>query len=256
MRITVIIPSIEFSNQVYSSLDSLEKFSNTLSGDDLRELEVILKLSSAEMGEVIKGLKRRYEASFFSCIRVICKADSGLYEGLNQALKEVRGDYFGVLPAGDELVSSALLETIYANKTKYLVYYSDLIYGSGSKILRYWKGGEFNKGELAYGWMPPHPTFYVSTSFFEFDFYKFNTKYDISADYDYMSRCLLNVDRIFVCYVPEVTVIMEPGGMSNGSLKSIFKKMVEDYKIIKANSLGFPVLTLLCKNFRKVSQFF
>ena len=47
---------------------------------------------------------------------------------------------------------------------------------------------------------------------------------------------------------------MRIGGVSNNSIKNLFKKSIEDFKIIKKNKIG-GFLTLLNKNFSKISQF-
>ena len=47
---------------------------------------------------------------------------------------------------------------------------------------------------------------------------------------------------------------MRIGGKSNNSIKNLFHKSIEDFKIIKKNKIG-GLFTLLFKNYSKLSQF-
>ena len=64
----------------------------------------------------------------------------------------------------------------------------------------------------------------------------YNVKYKISSDYDYMIR-LFCLDKIRIVYISKHIVAMSFGGEST-KFKNIFKKMLEDYNIIKSNNLG------------------
>ena len=82
----------------------------------------------------------------------------------------------------------------------------------------------------------------------------FKTNYKISSDYDFLLRALKknNIKKI---YIPKILVNMRIGGTSNNSIKNLFKKSIEDFKIIKQNRIG-GFLTLINKNFSKFTQFF
>ena len=56
-------------------------------------------------------------------------------------------------------------------------------------------------------------------------------------------------------YVPEVLVHMRTGGASNRSLKALWRKSSEDLLALRRNRVG-GVFTLICKNLRKLPQFF
>jgi glycosyltransferase len=56
-----------------------------------------------------------------------------------------------------------------------------------------------------------------------------------------------------LCYVPDVLIKMQLGGMSNRSLKHILVKSKEDWRAIRHNRIGH-VYTLLGKNLGKVGQ--
>ncbi len=82
----------------------------------------------------------------------------------------------------------------------------------------------------------------------------FDTRLRIAADYDFILRCLSRPD-MQVAYVPEVLVKMRMGGASNRSLQAMLSKSREDLVALKKNDVG-GLTTLLCKNLRKLPQFF
>jgi len=56
-------------------------------------------------------------------------------------------------------------------------------------------------------------------------------------------------------YIDEILVKMRTGGKSNKGLKQLLLKSREDYRILKKYNSGFPLLTLIMKNLRKIKQF-
>jgi glycosyltransferase len=119
-------------------------------------------------------------------------------------------------------------------------------------VIRYWQSGLYDDAALANGWMPPHPTFYVRRSVYE-RLGGFDTRYRIAADYDTILRFLF-FGKIRMVYIPEVLVRMRAGGISNRSLKTIASKSLEDIHVLRRNKVG-GVITLIRKNFSKISQF-
>ena len=99
--------------------------------------------------------------------------------------------------------------------------------------------------------MPPHPGFICSRHVYEK--FKFNTKYSISSDYDFMIRVLKS--RLYdIQYINIDIMAMTTGGVSN-KISNWPKKMKEASSIIISNKL-IPLLTLIFKNISKLHQFF
>ena len=134
--------------------------------------------------------------------------------------------------------------------------YGDLQYVAGGRphrVVRHWRSGEYTRWKLGRGWMPPHPTLYLRRKVFE-RWGLYNTSYQIAADYDAMLRYLVK-GQIKLAYIPEVLVKMRVGGESNRSLGRVLLKSREDLQVIRENGVG-GLLTLACKNLRKLPQFF
>ena len=110
----------------------------------------------------------------------------------------------------------------------------------------------FSRERMRYGWMPPHPTFYVRREMLQ-DLGLFDLQFRIASDYDFMLRCLSR-PGIRVAYTSEVMVRMRNGGASNHSIRAMMQKSLEDLRALRKNGVG-GLGSLFCKNLRKLPQF-
>jgi len=189
---------------------------------------------------------------------LVSESDLGIYDALNKGIQRTSGDVVGFLHADDLFADTAVLSRITAafGEPAVVAVYGDLLYvrkDNPEQVVRYWRAGDFSRKRLIWGWMPPHPTFYVRRSIYE-RLGTFDTSYRIAADYDCMLRFLSRCDDR-VTYIPEVLVKMRIGGTSNRSFRNIILKSREDYRALRNNGIG-GMASLLIKNFRKLPQFF
>lgn len=193
-----------------------------------------------------------------SVSKLVSEPDAGIYDAMNKGIALATGDYVGFLNADDMLASPSALAALAAAASD--AGGADAVYGDLSyvgqdrtdRVIRHWKSGAFRRSRLGFGWMPPHPTFYVKRSTLE-NFGGFDLRFKIAADYDFMLRCLSR-PGVCVAYVPEVIVRMRMGGASNRSLKALLQKSREDLTALRNNRIG-GAATLFCKNARKLPQF-
>lgn len=189
---------------------------------------------------------------------VISENDCGIYDGINKGILKSSGDIISILHADDFYAHKNVIQDVVDEfLTKNINFlYADLHYVDreySNKVLRRWQSGSFDLRKLSNGWMPPHPTVFFKKSLVN-DLGLFNLKYEISSDYDFMLRYLL-CEKIITHYLPKTIIKMRSGGMSNNSVPNIFKKSIEDYKIIRRHRIG-GAITLLLKNIRKIPQLF
>jgi len=194
--------------------------------------------------------------------------DSGIYEALNKRINMSSGKVICILHSDDEFAEPKVLETVAdvfnSNQTDSV--YGDLLYVRRPKlsttshhkkvthkVIRWWRSGDFKYNSLKFGWMPPHPAFFVKRKVYE-DFGGFDSSFQIAADYEIILRFLWS-KKISTAYLPKVITRMTDGGASNRSIGNIIIKSMEDYSALKKNDIPFPIFTLLCKNFRKFPQF-
>lgn len=187
---------------------------------------------------------------------VLSEADKGIYDAMNKGIARATGDYVGFLNADDMFESDHAVAAIAARAAEGAdLVYGDLVYVSATdtrRVIRHWRSGSFEPGQLSRGWMPPHPTVYIRKGLLQ-QLGGFDTSLKVAADYDLMMRCLVR-KQATATHVPEVLVRMRAGGLSNGSLASILRKSREDLAVIRRHHQG-GWLTLAFKNLRKLPQF-
>ncbi len=188
---------------------------------------------------------------------VISEPDHGIYDAMNKGLKIASGDIVGILNADDFYPTSdtlAKVARVFVDP-KVDACYGDLLYVDGAnrdKTVRNWRSGSFNPRKFYWGWMPPHPTFFVRRSVYE-KYGLFNTDLGSAADYEIMLRFLVKYG-IQAAYIPEVLVKMRTGGISNISVKNRLAANIMDRKAWKINGLRPYPWTLWMKPARKIGQ--
>ncbi len=245
LRVSIVTAVRNAHSTIGSCLDSVEAQSYLN-----RQHVLIDGLSTDGTIEVIRGRSDRVDV-------FISERDAGIYNALNKGIARSDGDVVGFLHADDVFAHKDVLAKVAEafREPEIGVVYGDLQYVSKSNIdrtVRYWRAGEFSPGSLARGWMPPHPTLYVRRSIYG-SLGGFDESYRIAADYDYVLRIFARHD-VRAAYIPDVLVKMRVGGISNASLRSVFRKSAEDYRALRRHRVG-GVLSLLAKNVRKVRQF-
>lgn len=196
--------------------------------------------------------------------------DNGIYDAMNKGINLAQGDIIGILNADDFYTGNDVLEKVERvfDDPSVGVCYGDLTYvremrevggetreGSPAfDIVRYWKSGSIHPNKFYWGWMPPHPTFFVRRSVYE-KHGLFNLDLGSAADYEIMLRFLLK-HQVKTVYIPEVLVNMRVGGVSNASVGNRLKANRNDRKAWEVNELKPRPWTLAMKPVRKLPQWF
>jgi glycosyltransferase len=213
---------------------------------------IIDGLSSDGTVDIINGGKTA-NAIFIS------EADTGFYDAINKGLKMASGDVIGILNADDVYSHDRVLEKVADCFSDPAVdsCYGDLVYVNSSdtsKVHRYWRSGAYHPKRFFWGWMPPHPTFFVRREIYK-KYGGFNLSLGTAADYELMLRFLLK-HRITSKYIPEVLVKMRVGGLSNATISARLKAHRMDRRAWSVNGLKPHPWTLLLKPLSKIGQFF
>ena len=190
--------------------------------------------------------------------KIVSEPDRGIYDGMNKGLHLATGDIVGLLNADDVYAGSVILSRVLRvfEEQGSDSCYGDLVYVSSkdlNKTTRYWRAGDFGFRRFFWGWMPPHPTFFVRRSVYE-RYGLFNLDLGSAADYELMLRFLVK-HRITTAYIPEILVKMRSGGMSNASIKNRLIANRNDRRAWKVNGLKPYPWTLYLKPLRKVGQY-
>lgn len=190
--------------------------------------------------------------------RWLSEPDHGLYDAMNKGIGLATGDVIGILNSDDFYAHPKALAAVARTleKTNAGSVYADLKYVHPrmlGRTVRYWRSGSFSPDHFRYGWMPPHPTFFVRREFYE-KLGGYDLSFRSAADYELMLRFLYK-HRISTCYLPEVIVHMRTGGLSNASWRHRWHANREDRRAWIKNGLRPAPYTLLLKPLRKIPQY-
>ena len=197
---------------------------------------------------------REYEQKFNGRMRWISEPDEGLYDAMNKGIKMASGGIIGILNSDDCYASDDVLaqvvDTISSKKIESC--YGNLLYVKKNKPYRYWRSGP--QKSFIYGWMLPHPTFFVKRKIYE-KFGLFRLDCGINADYELMLR-FLEINNISTEWIDKVLVLMNAGGKSNENLNSRIDAIIKDKIAWRMNNIKPYFYTLLFKKLRKIPQYF
>jgi len=245
------MPDISIITATYNSAATLKDCLNSVRDQQLFVEHVIIDgVSQDRTLEIAK--------SYPHISRIISEPDSGIYDAMNKGIAATTGEVIGILNSDDfyaddrvlarvaEVFNDSSVETCYGN-----LHYVDAV--DTDKVIRNWRSGHYRRGTFYWGWMPPHPTFFVRRSVYE-QFGKFNLNLGSAADYELMLRFLVK-HRVNSVYIPHVLVKMRAGGASNASVQNRLKANRMDRYAWSVNNLSPYPWTIMMKPLRKVGQF-
>jgi glycosyltransferase involved in cell wall biosynthesis len=190
--------------------------------------------------------------------KFISERDLGIYDAMNKGIAAANGDVIGFLNSDDYYAHPHVLEKVLDVFEDNAIdsCYGDLIYFDPvdtTRIVRIWNSGYYHERRFYWGWMPPHPTFFVRRSVYE-RYGGFKLDLGSAADYELMLRFLVK-HKISTAYIPEVLVKMRAGGVSNVSLRNRLKANRMDRYAWEVNGLKPYPWTTCLKPLSKLKQF-
>lgn len=179
--------------------------------------------------------------------------DEGIYDAMNKGVLFASGDVIGILNSDDCYASSDVLSAVVRGfkERKTDTLYGNLIYVKNGKPYRYWKSGK--PRTFRYGWMPPHPAFFVTKeAYAKYGLYRLDC--GVNADYELMLR-FLEKDRATTYWIDKVFVKMSAGGISDNGVGSRVQGVIDNKIAWKVNGMKLPFYTVYWKKIRKIPQF-
>jgi len=244
--------TVSIITATYNSEKTIKHTLTSIASQDYRHIEHII-IDGQSTDNTLSIIRE-----FPHVTKIISEPDSGIYDAMNKGLRMCTGEIIGLLNSDDFYVSSSIIrqvvEKMVEEKTDSL--YGDLVYvhpEETQKIKRTWMAGKFHPRNFLFGWMPPHPTFFVRRQIYDAHGH-FNINLKSAADYELMLRFLYK-SKISVSYLPQVLVKMRAGGMSNASLANRIKANREDREAWRVNDVKPYFFTTWLKPLRKLTQF-
>lgn len=190
--------------------------------------------------------------------KVVSEPDRGIYDAMNKGIRLADGEVIGILNADDFYSDERVLESVagcFADPDVDAVY-GDLEYvhpEDTDRVVRRWQAGKYLPGQFRWGWMPPHPTFFVRRRLYE-QYGLFNLDMATCGDYELMLR-FIHRHGARLGYLPRVLVKMRAGGASNASLGARLRANHHDRLAWTVNGLRPFWFTMYLKPLRKIGQF-
>jgi glycosyltransferase involved in cell wall biosynthesis len=218
-------PAISIITVVYNAAGALLKTIESISSQTFRDFEYIVIDGGSTDGtiDLINNNKTLVT-------RWISEKDRGLYDAMNKAIAMASGKYLIFLNAGDRFYKPDTLQKIFEKKADADIYYGQtmIVDSDYNELgLRRLKAPEvLTWKNLINGMLVCHQSFIVKKDIT----LPYDLKYKISADYDWMIKCLkkaaviVNTDQI----VSEFT----DGGLNKKRMKT---GLLERFLIMKNN---------------------
>ncbi len=228
MNISVITVCFNAAKTIGDTLDSVAHQSHS-------SIEHII-VDGASSDGTLEVIHRHYSR----VTKLISEPDRGIYDAMNKGIGLASGEIVGTLNADDLYEDDTVLSQVAAAFSDPAVdaCFSDLVYvdqKNPSRIVRYWKSCAYRTGLFKYGWVPPHPTFFVRRSVYE-SLGGFNLGFQLAADMELMLR-FLAVHKIRSVYLPRTLIKMRLGGKTNQSLSNIIQQNREIMAALKLHGL-------------------
>ena len=246
MTITVVTVCFNSARTVAETLRSV-------ADQDYGAVEHIV-IDGASQDETLEVISRNpYRVS-----RLISEPDRGIYDAMNKGLALASGDVVAFLNSDDVYANANILSKVAAcfSDPSLDACYGDIVFVAATnteRLVRYWRPGEYIPGQMAKGWMPPHPTFFVRRRAYEL-IGGYDPSYRLAGDYEMAVR-LLETHRLRVAYLPEIMVRMRMGGASNSSIANVIRGNQEVYGAAIKHGLATSPLFILRKVLSRIPQF-
>jgi glycosyltransferase len=174
------------------------------------------------------------------------------WDCLNLGAKLATGDIIGILHADDIFYNKNTLSNVAKNFTdEFQFIYGNVLFCEKNNILkvkREWISEKIDINKLKYGWMAPHPSFFVRKKILLRN--KYINNYNIAGDYHFMLS--LFEKKYKYKFINHFVCIMRLGGGST-KIKNVLIKINQDLKIAKYFFKNYYIC-IFFKIFRKIFQ--
>ncbi|MBR6196792.1 MAG: glycosyltransferase [Bacteroidaceae bacterium] len=245
MKITIITVCYNRESTIRDAIESVL-------AQDYDDIEYIIidGLSKDKTMDIVNEYRGRVT-------HIISEMDRGMYEAINKGIRMATGDYIGLVHSDDMLISPHTISHIAQRLTETG---ADLLYADGiyvdrndlNKVKRVWRGGNFTRRKLSFGWLPLHTTVYMRKDII-LKCGLYDERYEISADTKFLIKCLCHKD-IHITYLPETVIRMRMGGLST-TWAHISHVWAEDILLYRQFGFKHPYILKFLKMAWKIPQY-
>lgn len=245
MKISIITPTFNSAGTIKDTLQSIATQS-------YKEVEHI----------IVDGMSTdntlNIASTFPHVSKIISEPDLGIFDAMNKGIRSSTGDIVGILNSDDyyahdkvlEYVAAAFennsLDAIYGNV--YFVKPDNLV-----KIVRDYSSKNFRLWMFAFGYTPPHPTFFAKKALYD-QYGLFDIAYKYAGDYELMMR-FLYTHKIKSAFNNNIEAFMRTGGASNKSPMVKYALNKEIIAACKTNGVYTNLFILFGKYLFKIHEY-
>ncbi|HOO79165.1 MAG TPA: glycosyltransferase [Lachnospiraceae bacterium] len=224
MKFTIIVVSLNAGEELKRTVDSIL-------AQQFYDYEILIKDGESKDGSL--ELLQESEK-----IRIISQKDTSIYDAMNQAVIEAKGEYYLFLNCGDYFYNSEVLSTVaeFIQKKNSLdgnatrIFYGDLYRRTQGLID---SCAHTITDFVCYRNIPCHQVCFYDRALFEQRGY--DLTYPVRADYEHFLWCRY-AQKAECHYIPVVVASYEGGGFSE--TKENLKKADLEHKVITKKYLG------------------
>lgn len=233
MKISIITPT-------FNSATTIERTIQSVLSQNYPDLEYIIidGGSKDDTLEIVNKYKDKIA-------KIVSEPDKGIYDAMNKGIALATGEVVGILNSDDYYPDETVISMVMGKLESSAVdaCYGDLVYFKKDNIkhvVRLWRPGAFKAFKFSYGWVPPHPTFFVRKKVYD-QFGAYRLDLPIAADFELMLRFIIK-QKISLAYLPKILVRMQAGGESARSLYNRLDGMRQLVAAWQMNDLPVPAL--------------
>lgn len=187
----------------------------------------------------------------------LSEPDSGIYDAMNKGIQLATGDLVGILNSDDVFYSDDVISKIVAafqsTNVDATIGNVEFVSDNNQRVLRNYSSRNWSTNKFSWGFMPPHPSFFVRRSMFDIHGY-YNVDYSICGDYDLLIR-YLHVHKLNWVHLDVITTKMHLGGVSTKGFSSLITLNREILKACKANGVHTNYFMIYSKYIKKFFEF-
>ena len=184
----------------------------------------------------------------------ISEQDKGIYDAMNKGIRMATGDVVGILNSDDYFTAHDVIEKMVSNFTEDVAaVYGDIHFvreDDTTNCARYYSGAFFKPWLVKFGFIAPHPSFYIRKSVYD-KYGLYNIKYKISADFELVAR-ICYVNKIKTKYLHQDFVTMRIGGASTKNLRSRWIGLRETLQACNDLGINTNILNIMMKYLIKI----
>lgn len=245
MKVSVITACYNSAETIGSALDSVARQTH-------REIEHIVVDGGSTDG-TLELIKRHGTVT-----KMIGGPDRGLYDALNKGIAASSGEVVAFLHSDDVYAAPDIVERVARQMGAQSLdaLYGDVAFFRGSdpnRIVRVYSSRRFHPSRIGWGWMPAHPSLFVSRWIYE-KYGTFKTDYEIAADFEFVAR-VFSRPSFRYAYQDQVLVKMRMGGISTRGLRSALIINRETIRACRENNIPTNYLKIMTKYPSKLMEF-